>query len=33
MPTAELATCDDVGHVPAGELRAAQLLWATMDSP
>jgi Metallo-beta-lactamase superfamily len=33
MPTAELATCDDVGHVPADELRAAQLLWATADSP
>ena len=33
MPTAELATCDDVGHVPAAELRAAQLLWATVDSP
>jgi hypothetical protein len=33
MPTAELATCDDAGHVPAGELQAAQLLWATVDSP
>jgi hypothetical protein len=33
MPTAELATCDDVGHVPAAQLRAAQLLWATVDSP
>ncbi len=33
MPTAELATCDDAGHVPAGDLWAAQLLWATVDSP
>lgn len=33
MPTAELATCDDAGYVPAGDLRAGQLLWATVDSP
>ncbi|MEV6105506.1 MBL fold metallo-hydrolase [Streptomyces sp. NPDC051940] len=33
MPTAELATCDDVGNLGAEELRAAQLLWATVDSP
>lgn len=33
MPTAELATCDDAGHLPAGDLREAQLLWATVDSP
>jgi hypothetical protein len=33
MPTAELAVCDDVGQVPASELRTAQLLWATVDSP
>jgi glyoxylase-like metal-dependent hydrolase (beta-lactamase superfamily II) len=33
MPTAELATCDDVGHIPTGDLRAGQLLWATVDSP
>jgi hypothetical protein len=33
MPTAELAACDDAGQVPAAELRDAQLLWATVDSP
>jgi hypothetical protein len=33
MPAAELATCDDVAHVTAGDLRAGQLLWATVDSP
>jgi hypothetical protein len=33
MPTAELATCGDVGHVSADDLCAGQLLWATVDSP
>jgi hypothetical protein len=33
MPTAELATCSDVGFVPADDVRAGQLLWATVDSP
>lgn len=33
MPTAELATCADVGHVPTHDLRTGQLLWATVDSP
>ncbi|MCX4584231.1 MBL fold metallo-hydrolase [Streptomyces sp. NBC_01481] len=33
MPSAELAVADDVGAVPAGDLRDAQLLWATVDSP
>jgi glyoxylase-like metal-dependent hydrolase (beta-lactamase superfamily II) len=33
MPTAELATCSDVGHVSVADLRAGQLLWATVDSP
>ncbi|GAA4487807.1 hypothetical protein GCM10023094_46730 [Rhodococcus olei] len=33
MPSADLATCDDVRALPAAELRAAQLLWATVDSP
>lgn len=33
MPTADLATCGDAGQAPAGDLRAAQLLWATVDSP
>ena len=33
MPTAELAAGDDVGDVPKDELRAAQLIWATIDSP
>lgn len=33
VPTADLATCDDAGQMPAGDLRAAQLLWATVDSP
>jgi hypothetical protein len=33
MPTAELATCGDVGHISSDDLRAGQLLWATVDSP
>jgi hypothetical protein len=33
MPSAELATCPDVGYVGTEDLRAAQLLWATVDSP
>jgi hypothetical protein len=33
LPTAELAAADDVRAVPAGDLRAAQLLWAAVDSP
>jgi hypothetical protein len=33
MPTAELATCGDVGQIPADDLQARQLLWATVDSP
>jgi hypothetical protein len=33
MATAELAGCMDVREVPAHELRAAQLLWAAIDSP
>ncbi len=33
MPTAELADGMDAREMPAGDLRAAQLLWATVDSP
>ena len=33
MPTAESVNCDDVGDVPDDELRAAQLLWTSSDSP
>ncbi|MGW0584880.1 MBL fold metallo-hydrolase, partial [Streptomyces sp. NPDC002920] len=33
MPSAELAHADDVGAVGVEDLRAAQLLWATVDSP
>jgi hypothetical protein len=33
MPSAELATCTDVGYVGTEDLRAAQLLWASVDSP
>lgn len=33
MPTAELASGDDVRDVPADALRAGQLLWAAVDSP
>lgn len=33
MPSADLAQADDVREVPVEDLRAAQLLWATVDSP
>jgi glyoxylase-like metal-dependent hydrolase (beta-lactamase superfamily II) len=33
MPSAELAGCSDVGDAPRDQLRAAQLLFATVDSP
>ncbi|MDQ0745858.1 glyoxylase-like metal-dependent hydrolase (beta-lactamase superfamily II) [Streptomyces africanus] len=33
MPSAELARADDVSAVGEEDLRAAQLLWATVDSP
>ena len=33
LGTAELAAASDAGEVPAADLRAAQLLWATIDSP
>ena len=33
LPTAELAGGPDVRDVPADQLRAAQLLWAAVDSP
>lgn len=33
MPSAELATCPDIGYLDRTELRARQLLWATVDSP
>lgn len=33
MPSAELATCPDVGYLDKGDLRDRQLLWATVDSP
>ena len=33
LPTATLATAEDAADVSPGELRAAQLLWATVDSP
>ncbi|WP_286252873.1 MBL fold metallo-hydrolase [Streptomyces graminofaciens] len=33
MPTAELAQADDARAAPVEDLRAAQLLWATVDSP
>jgi Metallo-beta-lactamase superfamily len=33
MPTAELATAHDAAAVGEPDLRAAQLLWATVDSP
>jgi glyoxylase-like metal-dependent hydrolase (beta-lactamase superfamily II) len=33
MPTADLAAADDIGVAPADDLRAAQLLWAAVDSP
>lgn len=33
MPTADTAEDGDAGAVPAEDLRAAQLLWASVDSP
>ncbi|MFF5037340.1 MBL fold metallo-hydrolase [Nocardia salmonicida] len=33
MPSAELATADDVGYAPSDAIRAAQHLWAAVDSP
>ncbi|MFI6091732.1 MBL fold metallo-hydrolase [Streptomyces sp. NPDC051218] len=33
LPSAELAQADDVRAVAPQDLRAAQLLWATVDSP
>lgn len=33
MPSAELAAGSNVRDVPRDDLRAAQLLWATIDSP
>jgi hypothetical protein len=33
LATAELATGTDAGDVPSQDLRAAQLLWAAVDSP
>jgi hypothetical protein len=33
MASPDLAEGDDVRDVPAGDLRSAQLLWATVDSP
>jgi glyoxylase-like metal-dependent hydrolase (beta-lactamase superfamily II) len=33
LPSAELAGGADVGEVPTGDLRSAQLLWASVDSP
>ena len=33
LPTAELAAADDTRAVQPDDLRAAQLLWATVDSP
>jgi glyoxylase-like metal-dependent hydrolase (beta-lactamase superfamily II) len=33
MSTAQLALADDVADVPAGDLLAAQRMWAVVDSP
>jgi hypothetical protein len=33
LPTADLATAQDAAAVGSDDLRAAQLLWATVDSP
>jgi glyoxylase-like metal-dependent hydrolase (beta-lactamase superfamily II) len=33
MPSADLATADDVGDMPRDDLRFAQLMWAAVDSP
>lgn len=33
LPTRALATAEDASAISPGDLRAAQLLWATVDSP
>ncbi|MFV0129371.1 MBL fold metallo-hydrolase [Streptomyces sp. HMX112] len=33
LSSEDLASCGDVAEVPPDELRAGQLLWATVDSP
>src|SRR5919201_4716442 len=33
VPTADLAQAESIAAMPADDLRAAQLLWATVDSP
>lgn len=33
LPSADLASGDNVGDVPAADLRSAQLFWASVDSP
>lgn len=33
LPTPELASCADIRELPASDMRAAQLLWAAVDSP
>ncbi len=33
LPAAELATAEHAEAASPGELRSAQLLWATVDSP
>lgn len=33
MPDSELVRASDIADVPAGDLEAAQRLWATVDSP
>lgn len=33
IPTEEFAGAGEIGEIPADELRAAQLLWAAVDSP
>ena len=33
MPSADFATADDVGYAPSDAIRAAQHLWAAVDSP
>jgi glyoxylase-like metal-dependent hydrolase (beta-lactamase superfamily II) len=33
LPTSDLAAVGDIRDIPAADLRAGQLLWATVDSP
>jgi hypothetical protein len=33
LPSAEFASCAEIGDIPRDALRAGQLLWATVDSP